>query len=118
MPGQLPLPLPVQKRKIGRTERQVNAAIRTAQHAGEVGPVHAGAVALARELARAVDHATVVGNPWAIAALSRELRESIASLGLDRASRGELTHGTDLGTDLAAYLASMDAAQTGDRPQP
>jgi hypothetical protein len=116
---QLPLPLPTVRRTIGRVEQATSRAIRAAQTAGEVGPLHAGAAALARSLARGVDEAEAKRDPWARAACSRELRETLASLGLDRASRGELPRGADnAGLDIAAYLAAYDAAAAGDSPEP
>lgn len=115
---QLALPLPASRRRVGRVEQATGRAIRAAQTAGELGALHSGAAALARSLARGVDEAEAKRDPWARAACSRELRETLAALGLDRASRGELPHG-DAGTD-DAFLAWLrtDDAQAGDTAQP
>jgi hypothetical protein len=118
--AQLALELGTPHPRIGRVERAVATAIRTAQRAGELGAVHAGAAALARSLARGVDEAESKRDPWARAGCSRELRETLASLGLDRASRGELHSGDQ--DALTRWLAGLDqlddAAAPGDPPQP
>jgi hypothetical protein len=115
---QLPLPLPTSRRRIGRVEQAVSRSIRAAQAAGELDAVHAGAAALARSLARGVDEAEQKRDPWARAACSRELRETLAAIGLDRASRGDLAH-ADTGSDaFAALLAEFSAPAPGDAPQP
>ena len=116
---QLPLPLPGSRRPIGRVEQATSRAIRAAQRADEIGALHAGAAALARSLARGVDEAEAKRDPWARAACSRELRETLAALGLDRASRGELPRGTDTGGDaFDRWLAQLDTTAPGDAPQP
>ena len=111
---QLAIPLPAARRRIGRVEQAVSRSVRSAQAAGELGPVHGGAAALARSLARAVDEAEAKRDTWARAAASRELRETLAALGLDRASRGELANVTDNSGDILAAFAALDAAQAGD----
>jgi hypothetical protein len=99
-------------------ERAVAGAIRVAQAAGELDPVHGGATALARANAARVDEAEQRHDVWAAAAASRELRESLASIGLDRASRGELIRADDAGGDILAAFAALDAAAAGDPAQP
>lgn len=116
---QLAIPLPATRRRVGRVEQATSRAIRAAQAAGELGALHAGAAALARSLARGVDDAETKRDPWARAACSRELRETLAALGLDRASRGELPRGTDTGGDaFDQWLAQLDTPAPGDRSEP
>lgn len=96
-------------------EAAVTAAIKAATDAGELGPVHAGAAALARSLARNVDRAH---TPSSVVGASKELRTVLKSLGLDRASRGELA-GRQGGPDdpFDALTRAMSAA-TSDPPPP
>src|SRR3954471_9206164 len=115
---QLPLPGTEPVRPVGRVEQAVSRSIRAAQRAGELGPLHGGAAGLARSLARGVDDAEHKRDPWARAACSRELRETLAALGLDRASRGELPRGTDNSDAFDRWLSQLDAPATGDAPQP
>ncbi len=114
---QLAIPLPAARRRIGRVEQAVSRSIRAAQAAGELDQLHAGAAALARSLARGVDDAEGRLDPWGRAACSRELREILAAIGLDRASRGELAHGDTGGDAFAQLLAEFGATAPGDAPQ-
>jgi len=63
----------------------------------------AGAVALARTIGRAVDQAAAVGEFYAVAQLSRELRELLGRMKLDPSARKV---GKD---DLADILAGLGA---------
>lgn len=85
---QAPLLTLVPARK-GRCETNVDTAVRAAYAAGVVDKdLDAATVALARTLARATDAQAEAGNPWAVAALARELRTVLERLRLDPSARG------------------------------
>lgn len=73
----------------GRCESNVDTAVRAAYEAGVVdSKLDAAAVAMARTVARALDAQAEAGNPWAVAALARELRSTLERLRLDPVARG------------------------------
>lgn len=75
--------------RAGRHERSVNQAIRRGQRDGVIdAALDGGLSSLARGLARVADVAEQQKNPWAMAAVARELRETLTRLRLDPASRG------------------------------
>lgn len=88
-------------------KRRVELATDKAIRAAGLEDTDAAAAALARALARAVDDASEAkegrrADPYGIAAAARELREILARLQLDPASRG-----AGLTDDLAAALAEL-----------
>ena len=89
--------------RLGRTELGVNKAIRAAHKARAVDvDLDAGLVAAARDAARAVDRARVADDTWKLVAALRELRETLARLGLDPKSRAGGPR-----DDLAEFLEKM-----------
>lgn len=91
-----------QLRRVGRVELAVAAAV----EAAALAAVDGGAGALAVECARAVDVASVRQDPYGVAAAGRELREQLARLLLDPASRAGGPSG-----DVEAFLAEMARAE-------
>lgn len=71
----------------------------------------AGMVALARTLARQLDHAARTVDPWALSRLSGELRAVLGQLRLDPTSRGGMRR--DEFADLIATLARPTLAAPG-----
>ena len=112
------LPIEVPGAAVGRVETAVTAAIAAAQAAGELTTVHAGAATLAVALARGVDEGETRHSARGRAECSKELRLVLASLGLDRVSRGELTP-TEVptsGDDPFDALTRAMSSATGDPP--
>jgi predicted RNA-binding Zn ribbon-like protein len=97
--------------RAGRHERSVNQAIRRGQR-DQVIDAHldGGLASLARGLARAADVAEQAKNPWAMAAVARELRETLTRLRLDPASRGADRDAWD------DFLAAINDEPAGTRP--
>lgn len=93
-------------------KRRVELATDRAIRAAGLEATDAAAAALARELARAVDDAARArdgrADPYGIATAGRELREVLARLGLDPASRG----GAAVPDALAAALADLARPDT------
>lgn len=95
---------------------RVELAVAKAVDAARLADVDAGAGAVAIELGRSLDVAARRADPWAAAAVSRELREQLSRLRMDPAAReagvdGELERLLrDLGTPTAGDDA--DAAPT------
>ena len=87
-----------------RTERNVSAAILAARKDHQLTTLDDGLASLARDLARAVDQATLKRDPYGVAAASRELREVLARLGLDPRARN-----VGPADDLAAALRELAA---------
>jgi hypothetical protein len=103
--------------RAGRHERNVNQAIRRGQKDAILDPVlDSGLASLARGLARAADTAEAAKNPWQIAAVARELRETLTLLRLTPTARGADRDAWD------DFLASLndDAGPppVGDTPHP
>lgn len=97
----------------GRCESNVDRAVLAGYAAGTVDKnLDAAAVALARTLARATDAQAEAGNPWAIAALARELRVLLERLRLDPVSRG--AGDRDEFADFLSDLAKPTAAPVRD----
>lgn len=88
------------RRPVGGME----AACKAATTAAGLGTVDAAAVQLAVELGRAVDLGNARRDPYAVAAAGRELREQLARLKLDPASR----EGGPAG-DVEAFLRDLAA---------
>lgn len=85
-----------------RVEVAFDKAVAAARKTGDLEAADAGAITLGRALARAVDKAEAAGDPWALAAVSRELRGVLERLRLDPAARGVAPS-----DDLADLLAQM-----------
>lgn len=100
----------------GRVEVAVDKAVAAGYRDDVVSPrLDAGMVALARTLARQLDHAARSMDPWALSRVSGELRAVLAQLRLDPTARGGLRR--DEFADLVANLARptvIDEAGTGD----
>jgi hypothetical protein len=97
----------------GRVESAVDKAVRAAQKDQVVSvTLDAGAVALARTLARLIDQAARTLDPWSLARLSGELRAVLTSLRLDPVSRGGVRR--DEFADLLATLARPTAGGDDD----
>jgi len=112
--GQLGLDLG--RERPGRVEAAVNRAIRAAQTAGEITEIHAAATGLARALARGIDEAEIRHSTRGRADCSKELREVLASLGLDRASRGEIRQEAAAGDPFDELTRAMSAATGNPAP--
>src|SRR6516164_5311646 len=108
--GELQLPFAVGRRVIGRHERAASKAITAARASGAIGPVDLAAVTLLRGLARALDGAELEGSAWAVAAVARELRETLTTMRLTPASRTN-----DGGDPFAEWLATISEAGQPDR---
>lgn len=72
----------------GRVESALERAIAAARKAGALADADAAALTLARAQARGVDIAEAANQLWALAAIGRELRETLIRLRLDPVSRG------------------------------
>lgn len=70
------------KHRPGRHERHAEAAVRHARAAGRLEAIHEAAASTMRGLGRAADVAEAKSDPYAWAAVSRELRAWHADLGL------------------------------------
>ena len=110
------LPLGLYRDGPGPVEVALRGAVEAATGAGELGPVHAGSVGLALSLARIVDHAESRGRHTVVAVTSKELRLVIASLGLDRASRGELQSGGGASDPFDELTRAMSASASNPPP--
>ena len=102
------------RRRRGRAERAVDAAVRTARTRGQLDDLDGALVALARVAARALDaaEARVEEDPkylYAVPGLSREHRETLAALGLG--GRGSYDS-ADAAVD--AFLASLSDSPVSD----
>lgn len=95
--GLFNLPAP----KKGRVEAGLDRAIIAARAAKGLTDVDAAIVTLARAQARGVDAAEGARDTWALAAIGRELRETLTRMRLDPASRGAGVDG------LAEFLAAL-----------
>lgn len=82
--------------------RRVEQAVAASVAAATLDAKDAGAAALAVELARAVDVASMRNDPYGIAQAATPLREQLIRLKLDPASRG------DTANDFAAWLDGLD----------
>lgn len=82
--------------------RRVEQGVIRATAAAELGDLDAAGVALARELARACDVASVRQDPYGVATAGRELRECLIRLKLDPTARGETADA------FAQWLDSLD----------
>lgn len=102
---QLPVDVPAQPQ--GKVERAVRAALAAAA----LDERDQGAGELAAGCARAVDLALGRRDPYAVASVARELRETLTRLRLDPVAR----EGGDAG-ELGAWLAGLGAA-TEDRAE-
>lgn len=91
-----------QLRHVGRVEEAVARSVAAAALAA----VDEGAGALAIEAARAVDLASHRRDPYGVAAAARELREQLARVLLDPASRQGGPSG-----DVEAFLAELSRAE-------
>lgn len=91
-----------QLRHVGRVEAAVSRSVAAARLAA----VDEGAGALAIEAARAVDLASHRRDPYGVAAAARELREQLARVLLDPASRQG-----GPGADVEAFLAELAKAE-------
>lgn len=103
---------PVGRGQVGRVERKVAASVRAAVAAGSLADVDAGMAALAVELGRAVDSGSRRGDPYAVAAAARELREALTRLRLEPTARGAVLEADpfdQLMRDLANPQAATDA---------
>lgn len=96
----------------GRVEVAVDKAVSAGYRDEVVSPrLDAGMVALARTLARQLDHAARTMDPWALARISGELRAVLAQLRLDPTARGGLHR--DEFADLVASLARPTVVDAG-----
>ena len=111
------LPLGLRRGPEGPVELAWARAVDAATALGELSDVHAAAVELGRSLARGVDDADDARSARARADCSKELRQVLTALGLDRASRGELT-GKAPGGDPFDELTRAMSAATGDQAAP
>ena len=99
----------------GRCETNVDTAVRAGYDAGVVdAKLDAGAVAMARTVARALDAQAEGGNAWAVAALARELRTILERLRLDPTARG--LGNRDEFAEFLHDLAQPTAAPLRDTP--
>jgi hypothetical protein len=95
--------------RVGRVERALNSALTAARRAKTLADVDAGAIALARAQARAVDVAEGARDVWALARVGGELRETLIRLRLDPVARGA-------GGDQVADFLKAISAPTGADP--
>lgn len=93
-------------RRKGRVEAALDKAIVAARAAGGLTDVDAAVLTLARAQARGVDAAETDRNVWALAAIGRELRETLSRMRMDPTSRGGNRD------ELVAFLADL-AKPTG-----
>jgi hypothetical protein len=112
-PGLFDAPTP----RLGRHERAVARAIARAQRDGLLDTtLDGGLSSVARGLGRAIDGAEAARNPWAVAQVARELRETLTRLRLDPAARGADRDSWD--DFLAALTDPAGTGPVGDTPQP
>lgn len=104
--GTAPLPFAVARRRPRRHEAAVNRAVLAARAAAGLEASDAAAVSLLRALGRALDVAEAEPNAWAVAAVSRELRETLAVMRLTPAARGH-----DGADPFAEWLAELTTAE-------
>lgn len=89
-PAPPPEELPGMGPETGRgPRRRVERAVEESLGAAKLTAIDRAAGALAQELARAVDVASVRNDPYGVSAAGRELREQLIRLRLDPVSRGE-----------------------------
>jgi hypothetical protein len=91
-------------------EAALDKAVTAARTAGSLSDVDAAAITLARAQARGVDGAESARNPWALAALGRELRETLIRLRMDPVSRGGNRE------SIAEFLAALGRPTPGEPP--
>lgn len=93
----------------------VETAVRAAVESASLSALDAGAAALAIGQARSVDVALAAAkpNPYAVAAISRELSMQLARLGLDPASRKDAGGAGGLDEEWAKLQADVQAAIRG-----
>jgi len=106
-----PALFPVPPHRPGRHERHAEEAIRRARRAGRLDDVHASAASTLRGLGRAADAAEAKADPYAWAAVSREIRAWHADLGL-------LPTGANDADPLDDLLDGLAAGEVGDTPHP
>lgn len=104
----------------GRVEVALDRAIAAARAGKSLSALDAAIVTLARAQARGVDAAESSRDTWALAAIGRELRETLIRMRLDPASRGV---GADGLAEFLAALSSPDpphppGSAVGDTPDP
>jgi len=102
----------------GRVEVALDKALGVARAAGALSDLDAAVYTLARAQARGVDLAEADRNTWALAAIGRELRETLIRMRLDPVSRG--ANRDDL-VEFLRSLAHPDPAPgpaVGDPPKP
>lgn len=101
----------------GRVEVALDRAIAAARDVKSLSALDAAIVTLARAQARGVDAAEGARDTWALAAIGRELRETLIRMRLDPASRGV---GADGLAEFLAALSTPDPAgpAVGDTPHP
>lgn len=102
------LPVDVPAQPVGRVQTAVEKAIVAAQ----LDDRDAGAGALAVACGRAVDLALGRRDPYAVASVARELRETLTRLKLDPVAR----EGNDAG-NVEAWLAGLDAGTDDQAPR-
>lgn len=100
----------------GRVEVALDKAIAAARASGALSDVDVAVLTLARAQARGVDCAETDRNTWALAAIGRELRETLIRMRMDPVSRG--TSKDEL-IDFLRSLAQPDhsGVEVGDSPQ-
>ncbi|MGN7705053.1 hypothetical protein [Cellulosimicrobium sp. 22601] len=104
-----------EKRRLGRTERKVFAAIRAARKEKALSATEEPLAWQALSLARMVDHATLTKpDPYAVAAASRELREVLVLLRFAEAPV-KAAAAPEVDERLDAFLADLG---TPDAPAP
>jgi hypothetical protein len=107
----------------GRVESAVNASVRAARAAGQLGELDGALVVLARSQARSVDLAEAARDVWAHARAGGELRETLRRLRLDPMSRGANRDSLadflrDLSRPEPATPDAAGPAEMGDPPHP
>lgn len=101
----------------GRVEVALDKALTAARAAGGLTDVDLAVLTLARAQARGVDCAEADRNTWALAAIGRELRETLIRMRMDPVSRGS---SKDELIEFLRSLAQPDhpGAEVGDPAQP
>lgn len=94
----------------GRVETALDKALAAARKAGMLADVDAAVLTLARAQARGVDAAEQERNTWALAAIGRELRETLIRMRMDPVSRGANRD------ELVTFLRSLADPEPAARP--
>ena len=102
------LPLTVSKGRKGRHERAADRTITVARGAGSLTDVDVLLATALRALARQLDAAEREGNPWAVAAVTREIRETLHTAKLTATER--------VVTADDPFAAFMEAMAADDAP--